>query len=150
MLTNLLPGIRDLRTPLATGYLWLLALWLWIPSHFKHAPPTSGVPGDITYLAHYASRVGVAIAVSFAAYVVGVLSQHLNPPLAQLGTACVNFATLISVTVVPKVKPLDSWRKSYIGPLRAELTRKLPLREGSARKAYIAFKHLPGGRSTKV
>jgi hypothetical protein len=28
LISNLLPGLRDLRTPLAVGYLWLVALWL--------------------------------------------------------------------------------------------------------------------------
>jgi hypothetical protein len=28
MLLNLLPGLRDLRAPLAAGYLWLAAGWL--------------------------------------------------------------------------------------------------------------------------
>jgi hypothetical protein len=40
MLTNFLPGIREFRTPLATGYIWLLTFWLWIPTHFKDTPPT--------------------------------------------------------------------------------------------------------------
>jgi len=95
MLANLLPGIRDIRTPLATGYLWLLALWLWIPSHFKHVAPTTGVPGDLTSLVHYASRAGVAVAVSFAAYLVGVLSKSLNAPLVRLGTLSFYVPTLI-------------------------------------------------------
>jgi hypothetical protein len=99
MLTNLLPGIRDIRTPLATGYLWLLTLWFWIPSHFKHTPPTTGIPGDITHLAHYASRAGVGIAISFAAYLVGVLSKSLNPPLVRFGTFCAYLPTLIKAGI---------------------------------------------------
>lgn len=113
MLINLLPGIRDLRTPLATGYLWLLALWLWIPSHFKYIPPTSGVPGDITRLAHYASRAGVVVAISFAAYLIGVLSKSLNPPLVRLGTASTYIAALISGSIVPKIQLLDFWRRAF-------------------------------------
>jgi hypothetical protein len=113
MLTNLLPGIRDLRTPLATGYLWLLALWLWIPSHFKYVPPTSGIPGDITRLTHYAGRAGVAIAISFAAYLIGVLSKSLNPPLVRLGTASTYIAALISGSILPKFQLVDFWRRAF-------------------------------------
>jgi hypothetical protein len=29
MLASLLPGLRDLRAPLAAGYLWLAAGWLY-------------------------------------------------------------------------------------------------------------------------
>jgi hypothetical protein len=99
MLTNLLPGIRDIRTPLATGYLWLLTLWLWIPSHFKHVPPTTGVPGDITRLAQYSTRVGVGIAISFAAYLIGILSKALGPPLVRLGTLNAYLPVLINARV---------------------------------------------------
>jgi hypothetical protein len=30
MISHLLPGFRNIRTPLATGYLYLLLLWLWV------------------------------------------------------------------------------------------------------------------------
>jgi hypothetical protein len=86
VLANLLPGIRDLRTPLATGYIWLLTFWLWTPARFKDTTPTVGVPGDIARLAHYSGRLGVAIAVSLIAYLIGVLSGILNQPLTQAGS----------------------------------------------------------------
>lgn len=119
MLANLLPGIRDIRTPLATGYLWLLTLWFWIPSHFKDAPPTSGIPGDVTRLGHYAGRAGVGVAISFVAYLVGVLSKSLNPPLVRLGTFNTYIPTLFmsrfSAYLPPrtKVRFLDFWRRSF-------------------------------------
>jgi hypothetical protein len=86
MLSNLLPGIREIRTPLASGYLWLLIFWLWLPSHLTKVAPTSGIPGDITHLAHYGGRAAVGIALSFAAYLIGILSQFLNFPFVRLGT----------------------------------------------------------------
>jgi hypothetical protein len=87
MLANLLPGIRDLRTPLAVGYIWLLTFWLWIPAHFKDTAPTVGVTGDLARLAHYSGRVGVAIALSFIAYLIGALSLALfNAPLTRIGS----------------------------------------------------------------
>jgi hypothetical protein len=33
MLASRLPGLRDLRTPLATGPLWLIAVWLVVHNH---------------------------------------------------------------------------------------------------------------------
>jgi hypothetical protein len=86
MLANLLPGIRDIRTPLATGYIWLLMAWLWIPEHLKTAAPPSSVPGDIARLASYSGRIGVGIALSFVAYLIGVLSELLNEPLLRIGS----------------------------------------------------------------
>ena len=95
MLANLLPGIRQIRTPLASGYLWLLTFWLLLPPHLKKAFPTSGVPGDIAHLVHYGGRVSVGIAVSFAAYLVGILSQFLNFPFVRLGTFIAYLPTMI-------------------------------------------------------
>jgi hypothetical protein len=86
MLANLLPGIREIRTPLATGYIWLLTFWLWIPQHFKDVPPTTGVPGDIARIAHYSGRVGVAVALSFIAYLIGALSGIFNATLTRIGS----------------------------------------------------------------
>jgi hypothetical protein len=86
MLANLLPGIRELRTPLATGYIWLLTFWLWIPDHFKDRPPTRGAVGDIARLAHYSGRLGVGIALSFVAYLTGALSELFNYQMTRLGS----------------------------------------------------------------
>lgn len=140
MLTNLLPGIRDIRTPLATGYLWLLTLWLWIPSHFKHVPPTTGVPGDITRLAHYASRAGVGIAISFLAYLIGVLSKSLNPPLVRVGTFNAYVPEFIRLGIFwtwvaispyrefgsgsPNVRFIDFWRRITDTPPRHQSWRQ--------------------------
>jgi hypothetical protein len=33
VLSSLLPGLRNLRTPLAVGYLWIVALWLLLHDH---------------------------------------------------------------------------------------------------------------------
>ena len=86
MLANLLPGIRDIRTPLATGYIWLLTFWLWLPAHFRDTRPSEGVPGDIAQLAHYSGRVGIAIALSFIAYLIGALSALFDAPLTAIGS----------------------------------------------------------------
>lgn len=86
MLANLLPGIRELRAPLATGYIWLLTFWLWIPDHFKDKPPTEGALGDIARLAHYSGRLGVGIALSFVAYLIGALSELFNYHMTRLGS----------------------------------------------------------------
>jgi hypothetical protein len=78
MLTNLLPGLRDLRAPLAAGYLWLAAGWL----YFAPQLPTSvddaqGVLKDIYRVAHTSQPIAVAAGLTFAAYMVGILSTGL-------------------------------------------------------------------------
>jgi hypothetical protein len=78
LLMNLLPGLRDLRAPLAAGYLWLAAGWLC----FAPELPTSineaqGVLKDIYRVIQASSPVAVLAGLTFAAYIVGILSAGL-------------------------------------------------------------------------
>jgi hypothetical protein len=74
MLTNLLPGLRELCAPLAAGYVWILALWLGLhpilPLHGKATGPYR----DILDVADWAGKPGTFAAITFAAYLAGVLS----------------------------------------------------------------------------
>lgn len=85
MLVSLLPGIRDLRTPLVIGYVWLVVFWLWIPASAKLTVPTEGVLGDLAQLGGYVGITGLTVAASFVAYLVGTLSSALNVPFVRLG-----------------------------------------------------------------
>ena len=74
MIANLLPGLRDLRTPLAVGYLWLVALWLLLHKYL----PTSidAAKGPLKSLYELGDFVGegvVLAAVTFVAYLLGSL-----------------------------------------------------------------------------
>jgi hypothetical protein len=74
VLASLLPGLRDFRTPLATGYLWVVALWLilhdWVPKTVEQAT------GPIRSLYELSSLLGTTVtlaAISFVAYLLGVM-----------------------------------------------------------------------------
>src|SRR4051812_32611317 len=70
MLTNLLPGFRELRAPLAAGYLWLAAAWvLWTP-----ICEDSELTRSACRLDSLVSGLGFAAVASFAAYLLGALS----------------------------------------------------------------------------
>jgi glyoxylase-like metal-dependent hydrolase (beta-lactamase superfamily II) len=72
MLTTVLPGLRELRAPLAAGYLWLTACWLIFGDMIPRRSDLHGGPIERVYrLAPTISDVGRAVAVSVAAYVVG-------------------------------------------------------------------------------
>jgi hypothetical protein len=75
MLTSLLPGLRDLRAPLAAGYLRLFAIWI----AFEPSLGTgeSGVAASLLNLKEELTPVGLAAAVSFIAYLIGSLSVVL-------------------------------------------------------------------------
>jgi hypothetical protein len=64
VLLNLLPGLRELRAPLAAGYLWLLAGWLVLGGSIDW-------PDEVEDFLDQFSSLGEAAALTFAAYVVG-------------------------------------------------------------------------------
>jgi hypothetical protein len=75
VLVSLLPGLRDLRTPLAVGYLWLIGLWLWFGDSFPRR--AADVPdATLRSLFELSTAVGASVvlaAVSFAAYLLGTM-----------------------------------------------------------------------------
>jgi hypothetical protein len=75
MLAGLIPGIREVRAPLAAGYLWLFALWLALKPSLPSEDEATGVAADVIDLANTATPVAVAVAVSFAAYLLGSISD---------------------------------------------------------------------------
>lgn len=63
---SFLPGVRELRAPLAAGYLWLLAGWVAFGDRLS-------APTQVEKLVDQFAPVGQAAALTFAAYVVGSL-----------------------------------------------------------------------------
>jgi uncharacterized protein YjbI with pentapeptide repeats len=83
MLVNLLPGLRELRAPLAAGYIWLSALWLVFRSSLPPRAEPTGIIGAIYSLATAADAITVGIVASFTAYLVGSLSQGVFDDLLR-------------------------------------------------------------------
>jgi len=80
ILANALPGFRDLRGPVVTGYLWLLFGWLVVHPNLDCRPP-SKIGGALFDAGHQVGRVGVFIAISVAAYFIGTASQLVSERL---------------------------------------------------------------------
>jgi hypothetical protein len=77
MLLNILPGLRELRAPLAAGYLWLLVGWL--------AFGDAELPRHARDFLEEFRGVGNAVALSFAAYLSGaLLSDAFRPVWTRL------------------------------------------------------------------
>ena len=77
MIVNILPGLRELRAPLASGYLWLLTFWL---TFAPLVPPMSGATGiwaDINRLGSAVGRSGALAAATFAAYIIGIFNERI-------------------------------------------------------------------------
>jgi hypothetical protein len=72
MLASILPGLRDFRTPFATGMLWLTVAWLWFGLQPPEEIPLSGPLREV-YLASSAVGVTTTLAVvGFIAYLIGL------------------------------------------------------------------------------
>jgi hypothetical protein len=72
MFLGLLPGLRDARIPLATGYCWLLGLWVLSGSELPIPSETdSGIMHQIFELYAFLGKAGFLAVVTFAVYVLG-------------------------------------------------------------------------------
>jgi hypothetical protein len=72
MLASLLPGLRDLRTPLATGYLWLTALWLLLHDRLpKNVDEARGPFRSFYEAGVLVGNTACLAALSFVAYLLG-------------------------------------------------------------------------------
>lgn len=72
---GLLPGIREIRVPLAAGYLWLLAFWLFLEPYFPAGQQPTGVLASLLRLHELLSVAGTAIGLSALAYFIGSVSE---------------------------------------------------------------------------
>lgn len=75
MIAQMLPGFRDVRTPLITGYLWLASAWILLGMPVPTGTETTGILGSINALAKLLSPAVLAITLSFIAYVLVVLAS---------------------------------------------------------------------------
>lgn len=74
MLASLLPGLRDVRTPLTVGYLYLLVGWLLFAGHVpRQRPPDDGFITRLFDLVGILGPAAAVAALSFLAYVLGAL-----------------------------------------------------------------------------
>ncbi|MFD9629902.1 hypothetical protein [Streptomyces violascens] len=75
MLASLLPGIREIRAPLAAGYIWMITLWVIFS---ESIPKKNGAQGIWKTAYQLSSMVGVPAtlaAITFAAYLFGCLLE---------------------------------------------------------------------------
>jgi hypothetical protein len=87
---NILPGLRELRAPLAAGYLWLLVLWLSLRPLVPPGGHMSGVYRDVIELGAWGGKPAVVAASTFAAYVIGILSLAATRRAGWIGLLVTN------------------------------------------------------------
>jgi hypothetical protein len=85
ILGSLLPGLREIRAPLAAGFLWLLACWLVVRDEFEG--DGSSRHGSVDALLDLKDQLGDAAflgALTFVAYIAGSLWEPVARRLADL------------------------------------------------------------------
>ena len=88
MFASVLPGVREIRTPLTVGYMWFLVLWLALGHLLPPPSRASGLFAEVLRISHVVGPVGTGVAVSVAAYLVGILLVPLSFKLIDVsGTA---------------------------------------------------------------
>jgi hypothetical protein len=70
---SLLPGLRDLRTPLAVGYLWLAAAWLLWGDEVPEEQDATGLARSAYQFVGALGAAGSLTALTFVAYVLGAV-----------------------------------------------------------------------------
>jgi hypothetical protein len=83
MIASLLPGLRELRAPLAAGYIWLAFAYLAAGSPAEVADAPDPLRELLTVLPTMGTAA-TATAVSFVAYLIGSLSQDLSDRVLHL------------------------------------------------------------------
>ncbi|WP_329553177.1 hypothetical protein [Streptomyces sp. NBC_00696] len=124
MLTQILPGFRELRTPLATGVLWLLALWVALGARVPSRAEAAGFARRVYDLAELVGRPGVGAVLIFTAYIVGsVVSIPANQLLRE--------------------PPNDAWEPGNVLPDRWPIVQGRPVlmryRSATVAAGYPAF-----------
>jgi hypothetical protein len=78
VLGSVLPGLRQIRAPLAAGFLWLFVFWIGFWRDVRFDELSSGLAGDVYRLLQAFGVGSVLAATTFVAYLVGTLAQPLG------------------------------------------------------------------------
>jgi hypothetical protein len=80
ILSNIIPGLREIRAPLIAGYIWLIVAWVLVRPDLD-TRPSDEVFGSVYDLGHEVGPIAVVAAASVSAYLIGCLSQVLTEAL---------------------------------------------------------------------
>ncbi|MDI9919347.1 MULTISPECIES: hypothetical protein [unclassified Rhodococcus (in: high G+C Gram-positive bacteria)] len=126
MLTTILPGLRDLRTPLATGYLWLVAMFMLI---LGGVLPTreGGLPfvRELYTLSDGVGATAMLGVLTFVAYLIGsVLTvENIAPKVkagSKIGSIALHFIPGMILTRLTTKNPV---RRQLYEVIEIELSR---------------------------
>jgi hypothetical protein len=84
VLASLLPGLREVRAPLAAGYLWIAVAWVLFEPVIPERDEAEGVVASFYRAGDLPSFLGIGVVVlSFAAYLLGELTSNALGPVLR-------------------------------------------------------------------
>ena len=83
MLASLLPGLRDVRVPLTAGFMWLVVLWTVFYELIPAQNEATGVAAEIYQVLGAFGPAALTAAITFVAYVLGILIAPLTEYLVR-------------------------------------------------------------------
>jgi hypothetical protein len=78
MLATLLPGLREIRAPIAAGFLWLGTLWVVFGDFLRINGKNVGLIANLIALGNWLDKAVLLGIIAFAAYLIGVISVSIN------------------------------------------------------------------------
>jgi hypothetical protein len=108
ILSELLAGARQVRTPLAVGYLWLLVAWINVtrtPDTIRNADLVTRATQDLKHL----SPALVVVIVSAAAYLIGLFFELLDDFLVKGGVVAAGLAFFCASSILVVVMLVYLW-----------------------------------------
>jgi tetratricopeptide (TPR) repeat protein len=107
VLSQIFPGLRDFRTPFASGLLWLLVTWILVEPHVNTARP-HGVYASVRTLNHVLQPLGIGASLALLAYLVGAVMEILwSPPLQRISLVGKSGVAAISAVVTRRLDDLS-------------------------------------------
>jgi hypothetical protein len=79
-----MPGLREIRTPLAVGYAWALVLYLAFGHRLPDPAHATGLLADVYRIGRLVTPAGIAVAASVAAYLLGVIVVPVTAALTKV------------------------------------------------------------------
>jgi hypothetical protein len=82
-LFSALPGIREIRSALAGGYLWILFVWLLLDPSLGESNFRAGPYQSAHHLGHEVGPVALSVAATFVAYLIGTTFNEVRNLFAR-------------------------------------------------------------------
>jgi hypothetical protein len=113
VLASIMPGLREIRTPLAVGYAWILVIYLAVGYHVADAARATGPLADMYRIGRLVSPAGIAVAVSVVAYLVGVVILSVTAVLTEAVLKWRNVAPSWLTNRLPGASPRDQVEEAF-------------------------------------